>query len=126
MPLTVEQAAPSRISEKRVPRSTRFAPTDVVRFVLARLDDEEAVIRRSARSIRGQDDTIQLASLEHQRADCLARRQVTGAVQQLLVLRDLPNEKPVRDHATQILLSLASPYAGHKAYRTEWSSAVAS
>ncbi|WP_375484908.1 DUF6221 family protein [uncultured Jatrophihabitans sp.] len=103
-----------------MPRSTRFAPIDVVRFVLARLDDEEAGIRRSARSLRGHDDRAQTASLEHRRADCLARRQVTGAVQQLLVLRDLPQEKPVRDHATQILLSLASPYSGHKAFRTEW------
>lgn len=108
-------------------RSTAsFAPTDVVRFVLARLDDEEAVIRRSARSMRGREDDTTLAGLEHKRADCLARRQVTGAVQQLLVLRDLPNEKPVRDHATQILLSLASPYAEHKAYRTEWQAARAS
>jgi hypothetical protein len=88
--------------------------------VLARLDDEEAVIRRHARSLRGQDAQSSLDSLDHQRADCLARRQVTGAVQQLLVLRDLPTEKPVRDHATQILLSLASPYSGHKAYRDEW------
>ena len=96
-----------------------FAPSEVVRFVLARLDDEEAVIRRSARSLRGQDDP-RTAELDHQRADCLSRRQVTGAVQQLLVLRDLPRERPVREHATRILLSLASPYAGHKAYRAEW------
>lgn len=108
-----------------MPRTSRFAPTDVVRFVLARIDDEEAVIRRSARAMRGQDDP-RMTVLEQQRAQCLARRQVTGAVQQLLVLRDLPNEKPVRDHATQILLSLASPYSGHKAYRDEWQLAGAS
>lgn len=107
-----------------MPSSSTFAPTEVVRFVLARLDDEEAVIRRRARSLRGQDDS-RLADLEHRRADCLARRQVTGAVQQLLVLRDLPREKPVREHATRILLSLASPYADHKAYRAEWNTQYA-
>ena len=37
-------------------RSLTLAPTEVVRFVLARLDDEEALIRRNARSLRGQDD----------------------------------------------------------------------
>ena len=98
--------------------------SDLVRFVLARLDDEEADMRRRVRALRGRDDT-QAASeiIEHLRSETLARRQIVGAVQQLLILRDLPNEKAVRDVAASILRSLATPYADHASFRDHWHAA---
>ena len=41
-------------------------------------------------------------------------------MQQLIVLRDQPFEKPIRDAAAQVLRSLATPYANHAAFRSEW------
>ena len=98
--------------------------SDLVRFVLARLDDEEADMRRRVRGLRGRDDAeSDTEVIEHLRAETLARRQITGAVQQLLVLRDLPNEKAVRDIAASILRSLATPYAEHPSFREHWHAA---
>jgi hypothetical protein len=41
-------------------------------------------------------------------------------MQQLLVLRDQPSEKPVRDAAIHVLRWLAAPYADHPGFRPEW------
>lgn len=98
---------------------------DLVRFVLARLDDEEADLRRRVRGLRGRDDdtTSDTEIIEHLRAEALSRRQIVGSVQQLLVLRDLPNEKAVRDVAVTILRSLATPDAAHPTFRDSWHAA---
>lgn len=99
--------------------------TDLVRFVLARLDDEESDLRKRVRKLRGRDDTEADSDLiEHLRSETLARRQIVGSVQQLLVLRDLPNEKAVRDVAASILRSLATPYAEHPSFREHWHAAT--
>jgi hypothetical protein len=103
-----------------VPATTiTFSTTDLVRFLLARVDDEEIVLRKLARRHRG-DESAQTELIDRQRSDIIAKRQVLGHVQQLLVLRDQPNEKTVRDTATQILRSMAMPYAEHASYRDEW------
>jgi hypothetical protein len=99
--------------------TTTFATTDLVRFLLARVDDEESALRKLARRHRGDDAELD-PSIERQRSDIVAKRQVLGHVQQLLVLRDQPNEKTVRDVSTQILRSMAMPYAEHASYREEW------
>jgi hypothetical protein len=99
--------------------TTTFATTDLVRFLLARVDDEELALRKLARRHRG-EDSDQSRSIERQRGDIIAKRQVLGHVQQLLVLRDQPNEKTVRDVSAQILRSMAMPYAEHASYRDEW------
>ena len=76
------------------------------------------------RQLRGRDDVASdTDTIEHLRSETLARRQIVGAVQQLLVLRDLPNEKAVRDVAASILRSLATPYAEHVSFREHWHAA---
>ena len=93
---------------------------ELVRFLLSRLDDDEATVKRMSRA--GQQPTVDgVGSPARLRADLAAKRRIIGTVQQLLVLRDQPSEKPVRDAATQVLRSLAQPYSFHSAYRREWS-----
>ncbi len=98
-----------------------FPTADLVRFLLARLDDEDAQFRRRSRSLRDCNERIEgTAVLDHERAESHARRQVIGIAQQLLILRDQPNEKAVRDAAVHILRALAAPYADHNGFRGEW------
>lgn len=81
-------------------------------------------MRRRVRGLRGRDDVESDSDdIGHLRSETLARRQIVGAVQQLLVLRDLPNEKAVRDVAASILRSLATPYAQHPSFREHWHAA---
>lgn len=103
---------------------SRTDTSDLVRFVLARLDDEESDLRHRVRGLRGRDDVASDAAvIEQLRSETLSRRQIIGAVQQLLVLRDLPNEKAVRDVAASILRSVATPYADHPSFRESWHAA---
>jgi hypothetical protein len=93
--------------------------TDLVRFLLARVSDDEAELKRLTRGsggvrVSGQCDPVRL------RAETAAKRQIIGTVQHVLVLRDLPNEQPVREAALQVLRSLAGPYNEHPGFRTEW------
>lgn len=99
--------------------SAILAPTtnELVRFLLARFDEDDEKLKRLSRA--GLPPAGPL-SLERLRAEALARRRIVGSVQQLLVLRDQPCEKPVRDGAAHVLRSLAAPYAGHVNFRTEW------
>lgn len=97
------------------------APTtnDLVRFLLARFDEDDARLKRMSRS----SDTALAGdgiTLQRLRSEALARRRILGTMQQLLVLRDQRFEKPVRDCAMQVLRSLAAPYAGHAGFRPEW------
>jgi hypothetical protein len=98
--------------------------SDLVRFLLDRLDDDDEALRRLSREeTRGTTVVVRpegLRSAERLRAEIIAKRHVIGDLQQLLVLRDLPSEKTVRDAATQALRALAAPYALHRSYRTEW------
>ena len=100
--------------------ATTLAPTvsELVRFLLARFDEDDDNLKRLARA--GTSAQGELFSLERLRAEALARRRIVGSIQQLLVLRDQPSEKPVRDGAAQVLRWLAAPYSSHHAFRIEW------
>jgi hypothetical protein len=99
-----------------VPSAT-LAPTthDLVRFLLARFDEDDEQLKRASRNA-----VAEPFSLDRLRSEALARRRVVGALQQLIVLRDQPCEKPVRDGAAQALRCLAAPYSEHAGFRAEW------
>lgn len=97
--------------------------TDLVRFLFARMDEDVAELKRLCKDRErgtGVDVSDRVRSLDRLRAECASKRQIISSMQQLLVLRDQPFEKPVRDAATQVLRSLAVPYADHVAFRSEW------
>ncbi|SHF71540.1 hypothetical protein SAMN05443575_0719 [Jatrophihabitans endophyticus] len=100
------------------------ATSELVRFLLDRLDEDDDELRHLARDeTRGaapKERERGLRSADRLRAEIIAKRHVIGDLQQLLILRDLPSEKTVRDAATQALRALAAPYAEHRQYRTEW------
>ena len=88
--------------------------TALVDFVVGRLDDEDTEIAQCTDA----DER------ERRAADVRARREVVVSVQELLDLRDQPNEKAVRDLAVSILRSLATPFADHPGFREEWHAAT--
>jgi hypothetical protein len=98
--------------------------TELVRFLLARVDEDDAQLRRlrrdQSRGTGPADAADGLGSIDRLRAECGAKRDVIGCAQQLLVLRDQPAEKPVRDAAVHMLYALAAPYRSHAAFRSEW------
>lgn len=97
----------------------------LVRFVLARLDEDNSTLHKRSRRPVPTDgylaDDHAVGSVDRQLAECTAKRCSVAAIQRLLVLRDLPNEQAVRHEAAILLRALALPYAGHPTYRTEWS-----
>lgn len=97
---------------------------EIVRFVLDRLDDDESELQRLSRAeSRSTDGSARpggLRAVERLRAEIISKRHVIGDLQQLMVLRDQPAEKAVRDAATQAMRALAAPYADHRAYRADW------
>jgi hypothetical protein len=98
---------------------------ELVRFVLARVGEDEAVLKRLARSEAAQPEADRaddggLRSISRLRAEAAAKRRLLGSLQHLLVLRDQPAEKMVRDQAAQMLRTLALPYEAHAAFRSEW------
>lgn len=108
-----------------MPLPTTSAPsvstTDLVRFLLARIDEDTAGVKRQVRA-GGIDKPVAggICTPERIRAECEAKRQVIGTLQQQLVLRDQPFEKAIRHQAIYMLRALATPYADHAAYRKEW------
>jgi hypothetical protein len=90
---------------------------DLVRFLLRRVDEDEAQLKRLSR--RGAAETGVQAVVRLQ-AEAATKRKLIGCLQQLFVLRDQPAEKAVRDQAGQMLRTLAAPYADHPDYRREW------
>jgi hypothetical protein len=95
--------------------------TDLVRFLLARIEDDAAEIKRYNRAVAGGKATAPgWCSPERMRSECEAKRQVIGTLQQQLVLRDQPFEKAIRHQAIYMLRALAIPYAEHIGYRKEW------
>ena len=99
---------------------TRPVSHDLIRFVLARIAEDEAEFKRLARSEPELVVEGGPRSIARLRAEAAAKRRLLGSLQQLLVLRDQPAEKMVRDHAAQMLRSLALPYETHPAFRSEW------
>lgn len=103
----------------------------LVRFLLARVDDDETEVKKLARGqargvpLGAGGSTQGLLTLNRLRAECASKRQLIGTLQHLLVLRDQPSEKPVRDAAAQMLQALALPYADHVGYRQDWQESVA-
>jgi hypothetical protein len=95
---------------------------DLIRFVLARVAEDEAALKRLARSEADLGDDGGPRSISRLRAEAAAKRRLLGSLQQLLVLRDQPAEKMVREHAAQMLRTLTLPYEGHSAFRSEWRS----
>jgi len=91
--------------------------TDLVRFLFARMDEDVAELKRLAKRDEHFDG---IRSLDRLRAECMSKRQIITSMQQLIVLRDQPFEKPVRDAAAQVLRSLAAPYSSHRSFRSEW------
>jgi hypothetical protein len=91
---------------------------ELVRFLLARVDEDESLLKRMRK--RAAADADEMTSVDRLQADAAAKRKLIGCVQQLLVLRDQPCEKPVRDQANQMLRVLAVPYHEHSGYRPEW------
>ncbi|WP_375485579.1 DUF6221 family protein [uncultured Jatrophihabitans sp.] len=87
---------------------------ELVGFLLARLDDDDAAIA----GLHDGDER------ERRQAEARSHRAVVASAQQLLELRGQPNEKAVRDLAQSILRSLATPYAAHPAFREEWHAAT--
>lgn len=105
-------------SHRRVRDQERARNQDLVRFLLARVDEDVAQLKRIAR--HPDDDSAGVRSLTRLQADVTAKRRLIGALQQLLVLRDQPFEKAIRAQAGQMLRMLALPYDTHSAYRSEW------
>jgi hypothetical protein len=87
----------------------------LVRFLLARISDEERELRR-----RSTGETQQVWTVERALAECSAKRDVIGIMQRMLILRDLPLERQVRDGAGEVLRRLAAVYEDHASYRNEW------
>ena len=113
------------VPEVAVPAPTTAAlstsTTDLVRFLLARIEDDAAQAKRHNRDVaNGKSPAPALCSPDRIRAECEAKRQVIGTLQQLLVLRDQPFEKAIRHQAIYMLRALAIPYADHVGYRKEW------
>jgi hypothetical protein len=93
---------------------------DLVRFLLARVDDDGSEIKRLAKREHGEEGGSGVRSIERMQADTAVKRRLIGGLQQLLVLRDQPFEKAIRDQATEMLRVLATPYDKHTGYRREW------
>ena len=93
---------------------------DVVRFLLNCVDEDEQALKRLARQRHDLDAGPVVRSLDRLLAELAAKRRLIGCLQQLLVLRDQPAEKAVRDQASQMLRVLTLPYQEHTGYRREW------
>lgn len=100
--------------------------SDLVRFLLARIEDDAAQAKKYNRAVaKGKPPALALLSPQRIRADCEAKRQVIGTLQQQLVLRDQPFERAIRNQAIYMLRAMATPYADHNAYRKEWALSAA-
>ena len=93
---------------------------DLVRFLLTCVEQDERELKRLARQQHDLDVEPAARSIERLLAEAAAKRRLIGCLQQLLVLRDQPSEKAVRDQAGQMLRVLAVPYQNAAGYRREW------
>jgi hypothetical protein len=104
-----------------VPTSFASAVTasqELVRFLLARVDEDESELKRLSRGDGAVSGGLRSAARLH--AELGAKRRLIGSLQQLVVLRDQPAERAIRHQAGQMLRFLALPYEQHPAYRSEW------
>lgn len=103
-------------------RSATISETsqDLVRFLLGCVDDDERDLKRLVRQRHDLDVQPAVRSVDRLLAELATKRRLIGCLQQLLVLRDQPLEKAVRDQASQMLRVLAAPYQDLPAYRPEW------
>jgi hypothetical protein len=92
---------------------------DIVRFLLSRVGEDEAELKRLARQDAVTDDDG-VRSVTRLQAELAAKRRLIGSLQQLVVLRDQPFERAIRHQASQMLRFLALPYDTHPGYRREW------
>jgi hypothetical protein len=90
----------------------------LVRFLLARLDDETREAQRLLRGGEGDPDNAALVA--RRRADLSAKRTAIGELQRQIAFRDLPHQRPVRVQALQKLREMTKPYADHRGYQAEW------
>ena len=91
---------------------------ELVRFLLARVSEDESALKRLARGDTGASGEIW--GIPRLQAELAAKRRLIGALQQLVVLRDQPAERAVRHQAGQMLRFMALPYEQHEAFRAEW------
>ncbi|HEX4684009.1 MAG TPA: hypothetical protein VH277_14930, partial [Gemmatimonadaceae bacterium] len=70
----------------------------LVRFLLARIVDDEKALRQ-----RPPDGVAPVFSPERGLAECASKRDIIGIMQRMLILRDLPLERQVRDGAGEVL-----------------------
>jgi hypothetical protein len=87
----------------------------LVRFLLARISDDERQHRRQPPG-----DAHDVQSPARALAECAVKRETVGIMQRILVLRDLPQERQVRDAAAEVLRRMAVIYEDHNTYRAEW------
>lgn len=103
---------------------TQSSMTALISFLLARIEEDEASVTRMTRRANGHANSADggsgLMPLSRISVECRAKRKIIGSTQQLLLLRDLPAERPVREAAWQVLKSMALPYGDHRSYRSEW------
>jgi hypothetical protein len=93
----------------------REAMDGLVRFLLDRISDDERRWRRRAKA--GEDDAEQA---ERWLAECAAKREIIGIMQRMIILRDQPMERQVRDGAEEVLRRFAAVYEDHAGYRSQW------
>jgi hypothetical protein len=91
---------------------------DIVRFLLARVEDDESELKRLSRD--GSTEADGMRALERLHAELGTKRRLIGALQLLIVLRDQPAERAIRHQAGQMLRFLALPYERHAAYQQDW------
>lgn len=115
---TARPASPAGVTLSTSFASIDVTTQDLVRFVLARLEDDESEIKRLARARTG--DLGGIRSVDRLRTELAAKRRLVGTLQQLIVLRDQPLERAVRQQAGEMLRFLALPYDRHPGYRPEW------
>jgi hypothetical protein len=104
-----------------VPTSSAAAVSisqDLVRFLLARINEEEAELKQLART--EPEPGTGVRAIPKLRAEIDAKRKLIGSLQQLVVLRDQPAERAVRHQGEQMLRMLAVPYEWHAAYSSQW------
>jgi uncharacterized protein DUF6221 len=108
-----------------VPTAVRPVTSELIRFLLARIDEDVAELKKIMKRQLAGDSPAELPvdgvrAISRLQAEAAAKRRMIGALQQLLVLRDQPLEKTVRDQAAQMLRVMAMPYENHPGYRAEW------
>ena len=89
--------------------------TTLVRFVLARADEDDALLRRAVRQGALAESEVAERSRQYE-----SRRRIAACAQQLIAFRDLPNEHAVRAEARQILKALAYVHRDHRQFQSDW------